>query len=421
MVLNKFSAMPGVLFRENLKVALQAIRANKLRGILTVIIIAFGITALVGILTAIDWIRGSLNEQFTFMGANTFTIESRSMNVQIGNQRQRGKNYSFISYRQAREFKERFSFPAEVSISTRASSTATVKYKDNESNPNVPIIGTDENYLTTAGYKLAEGRNFSLNDIELNRNAVIIGNDLARNIFEDVSPLGKIISVSNGKYKVIGVLEKKGSSMSGTGDQVTLIPYTNVRHYFSRPRMNYELNVKPYSPELLEAATGEAESLFRIIRGLDVKDESDFNITRSDQLARMFIENLELVTIAATIIGVITLFGAAIGLMNIMLVSVTERTREIGVRKALGAKAAIIKQQFLFEAVFIGQIGGIIGIILGMLIGNLMAIFSSTSFIVPWAWMLLGVSVCFVVGILSGYYPALKASRLDPIVSLRYE
>jgi len=230
-----------------------------------------------------------------------------------------------------------------------------------------------------------------------------------------------VISIGSGKFKVIGILADKGSSQHGQGDKLCLIPYSAVRQYFSRPQMGYSINVTTYNKELIDAAMGEAEAKFRVVRNLNTVDESDFNITKSDSLANMLIENLKFVTIAATLIGIITLFGAAVGLMNIMLVSVTERTREIGIRKAIGAKSMTIKQQFLFEAVMIGQLGGALGIIFGILIGNLVSLIIGTSFIIPWMWIIMGVVLCFFVGIISGYIPAQKASKMDPITALRYE
>ena len=185
--------------------------------------------------------------------------------------------------------------------------------------------------------------------------------------------------------------------------------------------MNFNIQVKVNDAELMEAATGQAEARFRIIRGLDPLDETDFNIEQSDNLANILLDNIKNITLVATIIGFITLFGAAVGLMNIMLVTVTERTREIGIRKAVGAKSLSVKQQFLIEAIVIGQIGGVIGIIFGILIGNLISVIIGSSFIIPWMWIIAGVVLCFVVGIASGYYPAQKAARLDPIESLRYE
>ncbi|HER09328.1 MAG TPA: ABC transporter permease [Bacteroides sp.] len=415
--------MRFAFFIENIRISLKSIRTNLLRTILTVFIIAFGIMALVGILTAIDSIKNSLTESFSMMGANTFTIESRSMRVQIGNQSYRRKNYEFISYREAEEFKERYHFPARVAIFTRASGTAVVKHGSYKSNPNTTVIGADENYIYTAGYEIASGRNFSISDIENNRNVVIIGDDVADNAFRNhADPLNRFISVGGGRYRVIGVLKGRGQSgaMMGT-DQICIIPYSNVRQYFSRPQMQYSINVMPYQPEMLDISASEAEGVFRLVRNLDARDESDFNITKSDQLAQMLIENMKFVTLAATIIGLITLAGAVIGLMNIMLVSVTERTREIGTRKALGAKSLMIRRQFLYEAVVIGQLGAVVGILLGIIIGNGVSLAIGSSFIIPWKWIILGIVLCFGVGVVSGYFPAVKASRLDPILALRHE
>jgi putative ABC transport system permease protein len=410
------------MFFENIRIALKAIRTNLLRTILTVFIIAFGIMALVGILTAIDSIKNSLTESFTFMGANTFTIESRSMRVQIGNQVYRRKNHEFIDYRQASEFKERYTLPGNVSIYTRASGSAVVKYQSYRSNPNTQVIGVDEDYIYTAGYEIDRGRNFSADDIENNASLVIIGKDIAAKAFgNNVEPLNRFISVGSGRYRVIGVLKSRGQSSGMGTDRVCLIPYTNVRQYFSRPNMSYSINVKPSSPELLDISVSEAEGIFRLVRRLDARDESDFNITKSDQLAKMLIENLKFVTMAATIIGLITLMGAVIGLMNIMLVSVTERTKEIGTRKALGAKSLMIKRQFLYEAIVIGQLGAVVGILLGIIIGNGVSLAIGSSFIIPWRWILLGIGLCFGVGVISGYFPAVKAAKLDPILALRYE
>lgn len=410
------------LYLENLKISLRSIRANMLRAVLTMLIIAFGIMALIGILTSIDAIRNSITEEFARMGANTFTIESRTIEVHIGGETQRRRNYDYITYYQAREFKENYDFPAVVSIWTYATGIGTVKHESKKTNPNVAVIGADENYLSTAGYELEKGRNYSALEVQMNRNYAVVGKDIVSKVFgKNEDPLDKMVTIGNGRYIIIGVLESKGSSMGGDGDRLCVIPYSNARQYFSRPRMRYSINVAVPSAQSMDAATGEAEGVFRQVRNLEIRDESDFHISQSDSIANMLIENLKFVTIAATIIGIITLFGASIGLMNIMLVSVTERTREIGIRKAIGAKASIIKQQFLFEAIMIGQIGGAVGIILGILVGNLVSLAVSTSFFVPWIWIFLGVTLCFIVGIVSGYIPAQKASKLDPIKALHYE
>jgi putative ABC transport system permease protein len=377
--------------------------------------------ALIGILTAIDAIKTSLTSQFTIMGANSFTISSRGMNIRIGNEKIRAKNYSRISYREAMEFKSKFTEPAYVSISFFAANLATVKFESKETEPNIRIMGVDENYLTTSGYDIEKGRNFSADELQLNRRLVLLGNEIAKDLFQsDIDPTGKEISVAGLKLKVAGVLKSKGSSQI-SGDRICLMPITSARQYFSRPNMNFNITVMPVNPANLDLLTGEAEAVFRVVRNLDPRDESDFNVSKSDNLVALLIKSLRSVTLAATLIGIITLFGAAVGLMNIMLVSVTERTREIGVRKAIGAKPNTIKYQFLFESVLISQLGGAFGIILGILIGFGVSSMLKSSFIVPWIWVIMGVLVCFIVGVVSGYAPALKAANIDPIEALRYE
>ncbi len=411
----------GLLFRENIRISFQAIIASRIRTVLTIFIIAFGIMALVGILTAIEALKGSISSSFMSMGANTFMIEGRNI-TRVAAGRQPVRNYAHIGYREAVMFRENFEFPAELSIFTNVSGSAAISYGSKKTNPNVSLVGADEQYLLTAGYEIERGRNFTPNDLEMSRHLVIVGRELARNLFDaGEDPLGKIITVGSGKYRIIGVLKEKGTSFGGGGDNICILPASNARQYFSRPRMNFRINVMPASPHVLDIAASEAEGLFRQIRGLRPGDDPDFRITKSDNLANMVIENLRYVTIAATLIGVITLFGAAVGLMNIMLVSVTERTREIGVRKAMGARSSNIKYQFLSEAVMIGQLGGIIGIILGILIGNLVSLITDSPFMIPWLWIFAGVILCFLVGLASGYFPAVKAARLDPIVALRHE
>ncbi|HPY67428.1 MAG TPA: ABC transporter permease [Bacteroidales bacterium] len=409
------------LIKENLRISFGAISSNKIRTILTICIIAFGIMALVGILTAIDAIKSSLTDQFTLMGANSFTISSRGMNIQIGENRYRARNYSRISYREALEFKSMFTEPAWVSVSFNASSMATIKFRSEETNPNVSLVGVDDYYLTVSGYEVESGRGITPDDLEFNRKVILLGSEVADALFSTViDPIGKNVTVAGLKLEIIGVLKSKGTSLT-SGDNIGFMPVTTARQYFSRPNMNFSITVMPMNPVNLDILAGEAEAVFRVVRNLNPRDESDFNVTKSDNIVALLFKNIKFVTLAATMIGLVTLFGAAVGLMNIMLVSVTERTREIGVRKAIGAKPQTIKNQFLFESILIGQMGGVFGIILGILIGNIVSSVLKSSFVVPWMWVFSGIIICLVVGIISGYAPAIKAASIDPIEALRYE
>jgi putative ABC transport system permease protein len=408
--------------KENLRISMESIRSHLLRTILTVTIIAFGIMALVGILTAIDSIKYFLNENFTMMGANTFSIQNRGMMVHMGGRRNDPKMYKQITYDQAIRFKEEFDYPAFVSVSTTATHLATIKYKSQKTNPNVAVLGTDENYMVTAGQEIGKGRNFNENEVYYGAHVVVIGSEIEELIFKaNEDPIGKIISVGPGKYQVIGVLKEKGSSVGFSGDRMCLLPLSNVRQYFPRPDRSFSIEVSASDPLKMDQCIGEATGLFRIIREDRVGEEQTFEITRSDSLAAMLTDNIKYVTLAATFIGLITLLGAAIGLMNIMLVSVTERTLEIGIRKAMGATKKAIRNQFLVESVVIAQLGGLLGIIFGILIGNILSLIMKSSFIVPWPWIALGVTLCFIVALVSGIIPANKAAKLDPIESLRYE
>ncbi len=407
--------------RENIKVAFGSIRSQLLRTILTALIIAIGIMALVGMLTAVDAIMGSISDNFSSMGANSFTIQNRGMHIRVGNKGKRPKRFKPIDYHQAIRFADEYHFPATVSISTVASRISTIKFNDKKTNPNVLVMGGNENYLVTTGYTVDRGRNFSPQEIQFGANVVVIGKEIMDKLFPDQDPIDKIISVGVNKYRVIGTLKEKGSSMGFGGDNVCILPLFNVKQNFNRPDMSFAINVSVKDIGMMEPAVSEATGLFRIIRGVPIGEDSSFEITQSDSLANLFISQLVFMKYIAFIVGAITLLGAAIGLMNIMLVSVTERTREIGIRKAIGATPSAIRRQFLFEAILICQMGGILGVILGILIGNLMSSLLDSGFIVPWLWITTGLVICFVVGILSGYYPASKAARLDPIEALRYE
>ncbi len=410
------------ILKENIKISMRAIRSQLLRTILTVFIITIGITSLVGTLTAIDALKSSINSNFTSLGANTFTIRNREMTVRIGKNGKRPKKFRNITYQEAIDFSKVYNFPAKPSVSTIASGSSTLKFESKKTNPNIRIFGGDENYMATSGYELDKGRNFSANEILYGTPVVILGKEVIDALFnKKQDPIDKVITIGSGKYRIIGVLKSKGNSSGFGGDKVGILPLSNVRQYFSIPNMTFTINIMCNSSQLMDAAIGEATGTFRVIRNLSAGEEDNFEITKSDNLANLLIENMQKVTIGATIIGVITLLGAAIGLMNIMLVSVSERTREIGIRKAVGATKKVIRAQFLVEAVVICQMGGFAGTLLGIILGNLIALSFDISFIIPWGWIIMSIVLCLFVGTIAGIYPAIKASRLDPIDALRFE
>lgn len=410
-------------FSEILSMAFQSIRANMLRAVLTLLIIAFGIMALVGILTAIDAIAYSLNDNFSGLGANSFSIDRKWGEVRSNRSGRRQKAGPPIHYDDAMEFKERFTFPARVSVSMWATNLASVRFNDEKTNPNVSFVGVDEHYFDVKGMDIQYGRGFSKNEVEEGQDRAVIGQEIVKKLFKGKSEkaLDQIILVGNNRYRIVGVLKSKGASMGNSDDRAVYAPLGSVRAIYGTEETNYDLLVAVKDATDMEIAQSEATGLFRQIRGLRPGQAEDFRIFASNSLVSILkreTKNLRLATVA---IGLMTLLGAAIGLMNIMLVSVTERTREIGIYKALGATRRSILMQFLTEAIVICQIGGLTGIILGILIGNIVTPLLGGSFLIPWAWMFLGFALCMFVGIISGFYPAMKAARLDPIESLRYE
>ncbi len=404
----------------NIQLALKAIRSNLLRASLTIAIIAIGIMALVGILTAIESIKSSIVTNLSAMGANTFTIRTKGLFARGGRYGE-VKEGAPVTFDQAMEFKGRYAHDALVSINTRASSMVQVKTGLEETNPNVTVMGVDENYLIVSSYKLKSGRNFSKFEIQTGLNVCLLGSSVVKHLFDSKDTIeNKEVSLGNVRYQVIGVLDEKGASVVGS-DNVVLATVQNARKVFPSSTDKYSISVAVDVPDELDHATDEAKGVFRSIRKLHPSEEDDFEISRSDKLATTVIDNLRYVTMAATVIGIVTLIAAGIGLMNIMLVAVAERTREIGISKAIGATNQIIKSQFLTESVVICQLGGILGIVLGVIAGNIVSIFLEGSFIVPWLWVMGGFAFCFLVGLLAGIYPAIKASQLDPIEALRYE
>ncbi|MEO5673244.1 MAG: ABC transporter permease [Chitinophagales bacterium] len=407
---------------ENIRIALRAIRANLLRTILTLLIIAFGIMALVGILTSIESLKSKLNSSFSFMGANTFTIRQKWTQISGEGGDENWKPSPSVLYEQAMAFKDRYSFPSMVSIGMQFDQTQTVEHGSKKTNPNVSAFAVDDNFLNAKGYEIEKGRYFTPQEIGQGLPVIVLGPDVAGKIFSGKEdPLNQYVSVKGNRYRVIGILKAKGSSMIQSSDRVFLLPLMNAKRNFIGPDWSWEIGVTVYSVDQLDAAADEATGIMRNIRRQRLSEQENFEVEKSDELANTLFSQLVYIRYGAIVIGIITLLGAAIGLMNIMLVSVTERTMEIGVSKALGATKKMIRRQFLAEAIVICILGGLLGIILGILIGNLVSLVVGGSFIIPWIWIIAGIIFCYVVGLISGLYPAVKASNLDPIDALRYE
>jgi putative ABC transport system permease protein len=420
---------------DTFSLSFNTVKSNKLRTGLTVAIIAFGIMALIGIITAIQAMNQSLKESFSTLGANAFTIRYKERNIRIGgggsnvSQTKKGAKRDKVSNvgkpisdDQARAFKNSFNFPSIVGIQLGGPQSLIAKFENKETNPEVNITGGDENFLLINGFSLQSGRNFSKLDVETGRNVCLLGSDIAKKLFpkNQEAAVDKIIRIANIPYRVVGLLKPKGSSSFLRQDKVVVSSYNNVRR-LPNASSSFVINIMVDDLLQIEPAIGEATGTFRAIRRLNTKDNDNFFIDKSDSVAETMIGLLSSISGSAGAIGLITLIGAAIGLMNIMLVAVTERTKEVGLIKALGGTRGSIRNQFLFESIIISLMGAIFGIILGVLVGNLFSMVLGTGFVVPWAWVVTGIIICSIVGLGAGLWPAIKASKLDPIVALRYE
>ena len=418
--------------RDSFSLAFHTVRSNKLRTGITVAIIAFGIMALIGIITAIQSMNESLRDSFSTMGANGFTIAYKERfrfgndnEVEKVDKKKKIKKSSldkFIQLKEAEMFKEDFNFPSSVSISLSGNFNTTAEYKGKKTNPNVTMRGGDENYQDVNGYTIAAGRNFNSIDVHTGRNVCMIGNDVVKKLFGEnpQNAIDRFIRIDGIPYRVVAVLKEKGSTAFLRADNVIISTYNNIRRTGNASN-SYVIGVKTTDVQHLDAAVGEATALFRGIRRQSPSEDDNFKIDKSDKLAEQFLSFLSSIQGAAAAIGFITLIGAAIGLMNIMLVAVNERTREVGLIKALGGKKKNIRQQFLFESVIISLLGAAFGILLGVIVGNIFALLLHAGFSIPWGWVISGIVICTLVGLGAGIWPAVKASRLNPITALRYE
>jgi len=410
------------LFRENLRIAIGSIRTQLLRTILTVLIITIGITALVGILTVVSALENTISSDFASMGANTFNINQYENTIRRHGVQVREIINPVISYPEAVAFKNKYKYPlTTTSISFSATSTAEIKYESTKTDPQNTVVGVDEYFMANSGLKTDSGRNFTSFDIQNNTYNCIIGSDFEKELLKNVNPIDKIISIRGAKFKIIGVLKEKGSTFGNNQDLRVLIPIQLARSLFTAPNINYSVSIMTARKEMLDQAIDNATGTMRRVRKLNPVKANNFAVVRSDDLINKILGITQYLGIASWIIGIITVLGSSIALMNIMIVSVTERTREIGVRKALGAKKSTIAFQFFIETLLIGQLGGIIGIIFGIGIGYAIATTLNFVFVIPWGALLAALTTSFAVAIFSGLYPAIKAALLDPIEALRYE
>ncbi|MBX9889242.1 MAG: ABC transporter permease [Flavobacteriaceae bacterium] len=410
------------LLKENIRIAFGSIKTQILRTSLTVIIIAIGITALVGILTVVSALENTISSDFASMGANTFNISQYENTARRRGGEERTIINPIISYPEAVAFKNKFNYPfTETSVSFTATSIAEVKYEANKTDPAISVVGVDEFFITNSGLETSLGRNFNSFDIANNNYVCVVGSDFEKGLLKDVNPLNKTISIRGARFKVIGVLKEKGSTFGNSQDLRVLIPIQVARSLFTAPRINYNMSVMVSKKEILDQAIDNAISTMRRVRKLSPIKDNNFGVVRSDDLINRILGITQYLGLASWLIGIITVLGSSIALMNIMIVSVTERTREIGVRKALGAKRSTVAIQFFIETMIIGQLGGIVGIILGILIGFGIATALDFAFVIPWGAIFAAFTTSFIVALVSGLYPAIKAAVLDPIEALRYE
>lgn len=402
---------------EILKISLGALSDNKLRSSLTLLAIVIGVFAVIASSTGVKVIDTYFKDTMSIMGGSVINISTRPM-VQMGDASQY-RNRERITFQEFEQLQERTQLGRFLSPDVRFRTTR-IEANEKQTFPNVPVYGSNEYWMMNNAYDIDDGRNFIVDDIVNARPVVIIGEDVRKELFGDASAVGKTLRIDGQMYSIIGVTESRGSIMGSSLDNFVLAPYTRLGAVYG---FNRNVAIMVQSPDFLmiNETIDELTGLFRVIRGVAPGDPNDFEIATNESLRGTFDTVTDTLFIFGMVVGGIALLGAGIGVMNIMLVSVTERTKEIGIRKSLGATRRAIVQQFLLETIVICQIGGILGIIVGIGGGNLLSIWMETSFVIPWNAVFIGVGGMTLIGLIFGVYPARVAARLDPIECLRYE
>lgn len=401
---------------EAFRMAWHALRANKLRSALTLLGMVIGVFAVIASVTAVKVIDVYFEESLQLFSSTTFTV-SKDPVVRTGPLRDRGRPN--ITYDQVRRLAREVAYPVSPQ---EFFGVNAMQYGDRSTEPNVRIIGTNEHFLGNFSYQIQDGRGLLESDIQYARPVTVISPDIAEVLFPSETPLGKTVRIEGQRYEVVGVLESKGSFLGSSFDQRMFAPITRLFNIYGQPQRDIELvSVRAPSVRGVPLAMDDVIGRLRVIRKVPPGEENNFEVDTNDSVQSTFETFTNTLTAGGAGIGMIALLAAGIGVMNIMLVSVTERTREIGIRKSVGAKRRDILRQFLLEAVFMCQLGGLLGIGLGAAFGNLVAVYFDISAAFPWAWALGGVGAMIMIAVVFGGYPAYKAARLDPIESLRYE
>ncbi|MBC8175480.1 MAG: ABC transporter permease [Candidatus Marinimicrobia bacterium] len=407
--------------KESFLMAIEAIRDNKLRSILTLMGIAIGVFSVIGAMTAIRTLESSIEKGLNVFGSNTFGIQKYPAIQMGGHTRMKYRNRPNITYRQFEVLKDRASLPKMVSVSEQFWEGMILKYKDRKTKQNVTLYGGDEGALQTHNTYIGDGRNITFGDVRFSRNVCVLGMDVVDELFPFEDPLGKSISVRGDKYLVIGISERQGDIFGQSRDNFIIIPITQYLQEFGSRWTSLDITVEAPSAELYDDTKDEIVGLLRTIRHVQPDEKNNFEVVSNDILIETFGQFTGGVKVFAFVISIIALVVAGIGIMNIMLVSVTERIKEIGIRKAVGATRNNILSQFLMEAIFLSEFGGIVGVILGILGGNVVAMIFNIPAVIPMDWAIYGLIVCSIIGISFGSYPAYKAAKLDPVESIRYE